>query len=99
MKSLPSRPAPVNCGPVDSPLLSRLLLLLEIPRAVIAAASPRTAFGHSKDLSSSCDSSLELMRGLDVVEHDLSSFEFQRMFEVQAGVPRPAARRIDLTSV
>jgi len=95
MKSLHSEPAPVDIGPVDSLLLRRLLLLLDIPRVVIAAASPRAASQHPNGGSSSCDSSLELMRGLDVVEHDLSPFEFERMFEVQALRPQqPSGRAI-----
>ena len=99
MKSLPSTPAPVDNGPVDSLLLSRLLLLLEIPRGVIAAASPRATRERSNARMNSCDSSLELMSGLDVLEHDLSSFEFQTMFEVQAPRSHPAERTIDLILV
>ena len=96
MKSLPSTPAPVDNGPVDSLLLSRLLLLLEIPRGVIAAASPRAARERSNARMNSCDSSLELMSGLDVLEHDLSSFEFPTT-SISSSMRPPRRRRSSMS--
>ena len=98
MKSSSSTLVTADNGPVVSPLLGGLLSLLKIPRAGIAAGLTRVAREHLGNSKNFCDSSLELMRGLDVVEHELPSLELQRLFGDQSFMFHPFELAIDSVS-